>query len=61
MLDDDVTASDVADELARGIYAARPELRNKGYTILVTDDQGEEIYRTLLEEPITPSPLQRPS
>jgi ferritin-like metal-binding protein YciE len=34
---DDVTASDVDDILAHKVYLRRPELRGKGYSILVTD------------------------
>jgi hypothetical protein len=45
VLADDTTASDVADEIARRVYQARSELRGKGYCIIVTDVDGEEIYR----------------
>jgi len=45
ILADDVIAADVADELARRVYEVRPELRNKGYAILVTDDEGREVRR----------------
>ena len=49
ILADDVTAADVADELARRLYEVRPELRNKGYSILVTDNEGQEVHRAPLE------------
>jgi hypothetical protein len=51
ILADDVTATDVADELASRIYEVRPELRGKGYYILVTDAEGREVHRA----PISPS------
>jgi hypothetical protein len=56
ILADDVTASDVADELAARVYEVRPELRGKGYSILVTDSQGNEVHRSPVEQvSITPS------
>jgi hypothetical protein len=45
ILTDDMTACDVADELARRVYQARPELRGKGYHIVVTNVDGDEIHR----------------
>jgi hypothetical protein len=51
VLDDDITAADVADELARRVYKVRPELRNKGYSILVTDSEGQEVHRAPIDEP----------
>jgi Domain of unknown function (DUF6894) len=45
MLADDITAADVADELARRVHEVRPELRGKGYSILVTDGDGNEVHR----------------
>jgi hypothetical protein len=50
LLEDDIKASDVADELAVRIYEVRPELRDKGYSILVTDSEGLEVHRA----PIAP-------
>jgi hypothetical protein len=56
ILADDVTASDVADELAARVYEVRPELRGKGYSILVTDSQGNEVHRAPVGQvSITPS------
>lgn len=49
---DDITASDVADELARRVYEVRPELRDKGYSILVTDSDGHEVHRAPIEGPV---------
>lgn len=40
ILEDDVTAADVADELAARIYDVRPELRGMGYSILVAVRRG---------------------
>lgn len=55
ILADDITASDVADELAARIYEVRPALRDKGYSILVTDSEGNEVHRAPVEElPGTP-------
>lgn len=49
ILADDTTAEDVADELAARVYDVRPELRGKGYSILVTDAQGREIHRAPID------------
>jgi hypothetical protein len=50
-LADDITAADVADELARRVHDVRPELRNKGCAILVTDAEGREVHRAPIDEP----------
>jgi hypothetical protein len=50
ILDDDVTASDVADILAHKVCRQHPELRGKGYSILVTDAEGVEVYRAPIDE-----------
>jgi hypothetical protein len=50
VLADDMVASDVADELARRIPEVRPELRGKGYSILVTGADGEEVHRAPLDD-----------
>jgi hypothetical protein len=50
ILADDTTASDVADELAAQIFKVRPELRARGYSILVTDREGREVHRAPLDE-----------
>jgi uncharacterized protein DUF6894 len=58
ILEDDIKASDVADELAARIYEVRPELRDKGYTVLVTNDQGREVHGAPIAPPAnTPSHL----
>jgi hypothetical protein len=55
---DDVTASDVADELAARVYEVRPELRGKGYSTLVTDSQGNEVHRLPVEQ-VSTTPSRR--
>jgi hypothetical protein len=52
ILADDTIAEDVADELARRIYDVRPELRGKGYAILVTDTKGREVHRAPIDETV---------
>jgi hypothetical protein len=50
VLADHVMASDVADRLAEDLYRLRPELRGKGYSILVTDADGETVHKAPLED-----------
>jgi hypothetical protein len=50
-LDDDMLASDTADRLANELYSARPELRYQHCSILVTDEDGEEISRSPIWNP----------
>jgi hypothetical protein len=45
ILADDRMASEVADMLARRVYAMRPELRNTGFSIIVEDEAGDEMHR----------------
>ena len=49
VLPDDVMASDVADRLAEDLYRLRPELHGKGYSILVTDTEGETVHKAPVE------------
>jgi hypothetical protein len=44
ILPDDVTACDVGDRLAEDLYQIRPELRGKGYSILVSSADGDQIH-----------------
>ena len=44
-LDNDIEALDSADMLARRILKERPDLKNRHYYILVTNEDGEEIVR----------------
>jgi hypothetical protein len=48
-LADDVMASDVADRLAEELYQVRPELRGKGYSILVSGPDGETVHNAPVE------------
>jgi hypothetical protein len=45
-LADDMLASDAADRLANELYSVRPELRRQHCSILVTDEDGEEVCRS---------------
>ncbi|MDE5461307.1 hypothetical protein [Bradyrhizobium sp. CSS354] len=48
-LPDDIMALDVAEEIARRLLAERPELRNRHFSILVTNHEGEEIGKVPLD------------
>lgn len=48
-LPDDAAAIDVAGTIARRLRLERPELRNRKFAILVTDEEGEEICRIPLD------------
>ena len=48
-LPDDIAALDVAEEIARRLLAERPELRNRHFSILVTNQEGVEIGRVPLD------------
>jgi hypothetical protein len=48
-LPDDIEAMDSADELARRLLEERPDLRNRHYAVLVTNDDGDEICRVPLD------------
>lgn len=47
-LDDAVQASEVAEEMAGKLLRERPSLAQKGYAIVVNDEEGAEIYRAKL-------------
>jgi hypothetical protein len=51
-LADDILAADAADRLANELYSARPELRHQHCTILVTDEDGEEVCRSRIWNPV---------
>jgi hypothetical protein len=40
---DDIEAIDSADVIARQLLDERPELKGRHYSVLVTDEEGEEI------------------
>lgn len=46
---DDVAAMDSADSIARRVLDDRPDLRNRHYCILVTNEEGDEICRLPLD------------
>jgi hypothetical protein len=48
-LEDDIQALDVAEELARRLSKERPDLRGRHFSILVTNQDGDEIGRVPLE------------
>ena len=48
-LPDDIIAMDSADALAQRILDQRPELKNRHYAILVTNEEGDEICRLPLD------------
>ncbi|UWU95563.1 DUF6894 family protein [Bradyrhizobium sp. CB1015] len=48
-LPDDMQALDVAEEIARRLLEQRPELKGRHFSILVTNDDGEEIGRVPLD------------
>jgi hypothetical protein len=50
-LADDILASDIADRLANELYSVWPELRYQHRSILVTDEDGEEICRSPIWNP----------
>jgi hypothetical protein len=49
MLTDEDEAMRVADTLARELRVVRPDLIGKGYMILVTDEDGREVYRARID------------
>ncbi|MGY3037037.1 hypothetical protein ACVIIV_006207 [Bradyrhizobium sp. USDA 4354] len=48
-LPDDIKAMDVAEEIARRLLEKRPELKGRHFSILVTNEDGEEIGRLPLD------------
>lgn len=48
-LPDDIVAMDSADALAQRILKQRPDLKNRHYAILVTNEEGDEICRLPLD------------
>jgi hypothetical protein len=49
-LADDMQAMEVAQELARRLLRERPELKGRRYSILVTNQDGDEIGRCRLDD-----------
>lgn len=48
-LSDDIAAMDTAETLARRLLQERPELKNRHFSILVTNEDGEEVCRVPLD------------
>jgi uncharacterized protein DUF6894 len=48
-LSDDIAAMDSADNIARRVLGERPELKNRHYAIVVTNEDGDEICRLPLD------------
>jgi len=45
----DIEAMDSADAMARRLLGARPDLRKRYCAILVTNDEGKEVFRLPLD------------
>jgi Domain of unknown function (DUF6894) len=48
-LPDDIEAMDSADLIARRVLKTYPDIKNRHYAILVTNEDGEEICRLPLD------------
>lgn len=48
-LPDDMKAMDVAEQIARRLLVERPELKDRHFSILVTNEDGEDIGRMPLD------------
>ena len=48
-LPDDVSAIDVAERIARRLRTERPELRNRHYAIVVSDEDGRQVCRVPID------------
>jgi hypothetical protein len=46
---DDIRAMDEAEEISRRLLRERPELKNRHYSILVSNESGEEVCRVPLD------------
>ena len=51
-LPDDMLASDIADRLANELYSVRPDLRRQHCSIVVTDEDGDEVHRAPVWNPL---------
>lgn len=50
LLEDESLAIEVADRLAHELSLSRPELRGKGFKVLVTDADGERVHEAPLDK-----------
>jgi hypothetical protein len=48
-LPDDATAEQVAREIAARLRKERPQLKNRNFAILVTNQDGERIFRAPID------------
>jgi hypothetical protein len=48
-LSDDIQAMDIAEHIARRLRQERPELKDRHYAILVSDEDGQEVCRVPLD------------
>jgi hypothetical protein len=48
-LSDDIQAMDIAEHIARRLCQERPELKDRHYAILVSDEDGQEVCRVPLD------------
>jgi hypothetical protein len=48
-LSDDIAAMDSAEAIARRLVGSQPDLKNRHYSILVTDEDGDEVCRLPLD------------
>ena len=46
---DDIQTMDVAEGIARRLIQERPELKNRHFAILVSNEDGEEVCRVQLD------------
>jgi hypothetical protein len=46
---DDIKAMDIAKQIARRLLTERPELKDRHYAILVSNEDGEEVGRVPLD------------
>jgi hypothetical protein len=49
VLSDDIAAMDSADTIARRLLGEHPEMKNRHFSILVTNEEGEEVCRLPLD------------
>jgi len=46
---DDIMAMDVAEGIARKLVVQRPELKNRHFSIVVSNEEGQEVGRAPLD------------
>jgi hypothetical protein len=49
VLSDDIAAMDSADAIARRLLGEHPDMKNQHFSILVTNEEGEEVCRLPLD------------